>query len=161
VRQYARTDVYVDGCFRPAHSSQLIELINPATEQVIGSVPAADEADVDSAVQAARAALPGWRSSAPAARAALLEAVAGAYTERAAEIGALVTEENGSPYWWTQQENVLMAAGVYRRGADLARTLQAEAVNDLDGRRALACREAIGVVGAIVPWNSPQVLLAL
>ena len=52
-----------------------------------------------------------------------------------------------------------MAAGVYRRGADLARTLETETLNEVNGA-ALACREALGVVGAIVPWNSPEVLLA-
>jgi aldehyde dehydrogenase (NAD+) len=161
VRQSVRSDLYVDGCFRLAHSGLTIDLVNPATEQTIGSVPAGDEVDVDSAVQAARAALPSWRSSAAADRAALLEAVADAYQKRAEEIGALVTEENGSPYWWTQQENVRLAAQVYRRGASLARSLQPETINDVSGQRALACREAIGVVGAIVPWNSPQVLLAL
>ena len=156
-----RTDLYAEGSFRPARSGATIELINPATEQVIGTVPACDAADVDGAVRAARAALPGWRSSPPDDRAALLNAVADAYERRAEEIGALVTLENGSPSWWTRQENVLMAAGVYRRGADLARTLETETLNEVNGRRALACREAIGVVGAIVPWNSPQVLLAL
>ncbi len=156
-----RTDLYVDGSFRPAHSGVTIDLVNPATEQTIGTVPASDEVDVDSAVQAARTALPGWRSSAPGDRAALLEAVADGYVRRGEEIGALVTEENGSPYWWTQQENVMLAARIYRGGAVLARTLATETINEVDGQQALACREAIGVVGAIVPWNSPQVLLAL
>jgi aldehyde dehydrogenase (NAD+) len=161
VRQSVRTDLYAGGCFRPARSGQALDLVNPATEQVIGSVPACDAADVDSAVQAARAALPGWRSSRPGDRALVLEAVADAYRKRADELGALVTEENGSPFWWTQQENVMLAAQVYQRGADLARTLQTETINNVNGQQALACREAIGVVGAIVPWNSPQVLLAL
>jgi aldehyde dehydrogenase (NAD+) len=161
VRQSVRTDLYADGCFRPTRSRQALDLVNPATEQVIGSVPACDEADVDSAVRAARAALPGWRSSTPGDRALVLEAVADAYRKRSDELGALVTEENGSPFWWTQQENVTLAAQVYRRGADLARTLQTETINNVNGQQALACREAIGVVGAIVPWNSPQVLLAL
>jgi aldehyde dehydrogenase (NAD+) len=161
VLKAARADLYAGGSFRPAHAGSVIELVNPATEQVIGTVPACDASDVDSAVQAARTALPGWRSSQPGDRAALLDAVADAYQRRAEEIGALVTLENGSPHWWTRQENVLMAAGVYRRGAELARTLQTETINEAGGRRALACREAIGVVGAIVPWNSPQVLLAL
>jgi aldehyde dehydrogenase (NAD+) len=161
VLKAVRTDLYADGSFRPVQSDAVIDLVNPATEQVIGTVPACDAADVDYAVRAARSALPGWRSSPPGDRAALLDAIADVYERRAEEIGALVTQENGSPSWWTRQENVLMTAGVYRRGAVLARTLKTETINDVNGRRVLACREAIGVVGAIVPWNSPQVLLAL
>jgi aldehyde dehydrogenase (NAD+) len=156
-----RTDIYIDGSFTAAHSASRIDLVNPATEQVIGTVPASDAVDVDAAVTAARRALPSWRSSRPEERAVLLEAVAEAYEKRAEEIGSLITVENASPRWWTVQENVVLASHIYRRGAELARSLENESVNEVNGNRALACREAIGVVGAIVPWNSPQVLLAL
>jgi aldehyde dehydrogenase (NAD+) len=161
VRLADRTDSYLGGSFTPAHSTARVDLINPATEQVIGSVPSCDAVDVDVAVLAARRALPGWRASQPEDRALLLEAIAEGYEKRADEIGSLITTENGSPRWWTVQENVLFASHIYRRGADLARSLENETVNEVNGNRALACREAIGVVGAIVPWNSPQVLLAL
>ncbi|WP_158692820.1 aldehyde dehydrogenase family protein, partial [Streptomyces roseochromogenus] len=56
----AHDGLYIDGAWRPAASTDVIEVVNPADEQVIARVPAAGALDVDTAVRAARAALPGW-----------------------------------------------------------------------------------------------------
>ncbi|REK85045.1 aldehyde dehydrogenase family protein, partial [Streptomyces inhibens] len=67
--------MYIDGSWRPAEGSGTIEVVNPADERVIATVPAGTAEDVDAAVRAARAALPGWAATAPAERAARLSAL--------------------------------------------------------------------------------------
>lgn len=152
-----RNDLFIDGAFRPALTVERISLINPVSEEVIGMVPAADAADVAAAVQAARRAFPEWSRRPPEERALVLDAIADAYEARGEEFRALITLQNGSPSWWTELTN---AAPIYRLGAAAARNFPLEVPFELLGRKALVHRQAIGVVGAIAPWNAPQVLMA-
>ncbi|MFM9662718.1 aldehyde dehydrogenase family protein, partial [Streptomyces scabiei] len=71
----AHDGIYLDGAWRPAAGQDVIEVLNPADEQIIGRVPAAGPEDVDAAVRAARAALPAWAATPPAERAARLTAL--------------------------------------------------------------------------------------
>lgn len=153
----SRTELYIGGAFQTSTSRDVVELTNPATEERIGSVAAAGSADVDAAVSAASKALPDWRALEPLERASYLDAIADAYDKRSAEIRSLITEQNGSPAWWTEFTD---AAGMYRFGAMLAREFEVERVSERFGTRGVVRREAIGVLGAIVPWNAPQILLA-
>ncbi|MER6462460.1 aldehyde dehydrogenase family protein, partial [Streptomyces sp. NPDC001228] len=66
----AHDGLYIDGAWRAAVSQDVIEVVNPVDEQVIGRVPAGGALDVDAAVRAARAALPAWAATPPAERAA-------------------------------------------------------------------------------------------
>jgi aldehyde dehydrogenase (NAD+) len=152
---------FVDGGFVAGTSAARLDLIDPTTEERFGSIVDSDAGDVDRAVRAARAALPGWAATTPAERGAILAAVADGYAARAEEIAALVARQNASPRWWNEQESVHGAAAVYRRAAARAAELVVERAYEIDGRRALGRYEPIGVVAAIVPWNSPQVLLGL
>jgi acyl-CoA reductase-like NAD-dependent aldehyde dehydrogenase len=154
----SRSDLYIGGKFRPAHAKAVVTMTNPTTEEVIGTAPAGDAQDVDAAVKAARAALPAWRELAPKDRATYLDAVAEGYESRSAEFRNLITEENGSPGWWTEFTD---AAGTYRLGAAMAREFEVEVQTEMFGLRGIVRREPVGVVGAIVPWNAPQALLAL
>jgi aldehyde dehydrogenase (NAD+) len=131
------------------------------SEELVGTVPASDESDVDRAVRAARAALGSWRETTPAERAGYLRAFADAYEARKHEISALVARQNASPQWWTVQENENGALATYRFYADLAEGLEVEQMLDAGGRCAMIRREPVGVVGAIIPWNSPQVHLGM
>jgi len=153
--------LFLGGAFVPAHTSRRIPLVNPADEAEIGTVPDGDAADVDNAVVAARAALKSWSATAPADRARLLAALADEYQARAHEISRLVTQQNGSPLWWTELANESLPVGAYRGAARLAANLVEEAELALGAERSLLRREPIGVVGVIVPWNAPQGLLAV
>jgi betaine-aldehyde dehydrogenase len=150
--------LFIDGAFVPAKSSARVALVNPATEEVITHVPDSDEADIGSAVDAARRALPAWSQTSPGERAALLNALADGIVARSAEMDALITEENGAPGWWASYSG---SGGqfIYRMAAQLAGKLQLEEVRESPAGRSLFRNEPIGVVGAIVPWNAPQVLL--
>ncbi|WP_143661489.1 aldehyde dehydrogenase family protein, partial [Streptomyces pseudogriseolus] len=80
--------MYIDGAWRPAAGSGVIEVVDPADEQVIATVPAGTAEDVDAAVRAARAALPAWAATPPAERAARLAALRDQLHARRDEIAA-------------------------------------------------------------------------
>jgi aldehyde dehydrogenase (NAD+) len=156
-----RNDLYIGGEFVRSCSDERVGIVSPVTEELIGTVPDSCMNDVDRAVRAARAAAGSWRETTPSERAAYLRAFANGYEARKHEISALVAYQNGSPRWWTVQENENGALGTYRFNADVAASLQVEQIQHAAGRRSVVRREPVGVVGAIVPWNSPQVLLGM
>jgi acyl-CoA reductase-like NAD-dependent aldehyde dehydrogenase len=151
--------MYIDGAFVPAHSRSTIDLVNPADEEVFAQIPDADLEDVDRAVAAAERALPTWQESTPRERAALLDALADGIQARASEIDALITQENGAPARWAS----FVGSGAhlsYRSAARLAENFVQEELRESNAGRSLFRNEPVGVVAAIVPWNSPQILLA-
>jgi acyl-CoA reductase-like NAD-dependent aldehyde dehydrogenase len=98
----AHDGMYIDGAWRDADGRDTIDVVNPADEQVIGQVPAGTALDVDTAVRAARAALPGWAATPPAERAARLAALRDVLVARKDEIAGTVTAELGSPLKFSQ-----------------------------------------------------------
>ncbi|AJP01299.1 aldehyde dehydrogenase [Streptomyces cyaneogriseus subsp. noncyanogenus] len=147
----AHDGMYIDGTWRPAVGRDVIEVVNPADEQVIGQVPAGDALDVDAAVRAARAALPGWAATPPAERAARLAALRDVLVARAGEMAETVTAELGSPLKLSQTVHVGAPIAVAGSYAELAATY---AFEERIGNSTVY-QEPIGVVGAITPWNYP------
>ncbi|WP_030987807.1 aldehyde dehydrogenase family protein [Streptomyces sp. NRRL WC-3744] len=141
---------WIDG--RPLRGSgPLIDVVNPADESVIATVREGTADDVDRAVDAALAALPGWASTTPRHRAAVMRRLAEGLQQHSEELAATITLEMGAPIGFSRQAQV---------GFPVASTLAAittaerfewtEAVEN-----SLVVREPIGVVGAITPWNFP------
>ncbi|MGW2823400.1 aldehyde dehydrogenase family protein [Streptomyces sp. NPDC001443] len=147
----AHDGMYIDGAWRPAAGQDVIEVVNPADEQVLGTVPAGTALDVDTAVRAARAALPGWAATAPAERAARLSALRDVLVTRAEEIAATVTAELGSPPEFSRAVHAGVPVAVAGSYADLAATY---AFEEKVGNSTVH-HEPVGVVGAITPWNYP------
>ncbi|CAL9565453.1 3-succinoylsemialdehyde-pyridine dehydrogenase [Streptomyces sp. enrichment culture] len=147
----AHDGMYTDGTWRPASGRDVIEVVNPADEKVIAQVPAGDAADVDAAVRAARAALPGWAATPPAERAARLAALRDVLAARADEIAETVTAELGSPPKFSRTVHVGAPIAVAGSYAELA---AAYAFEEKVGNSTVY-REPAGVVGAITPWNYP------
>lgn len=147
----AHDALYIDGAWRPAESRDVIEVVNPADEQVIGRVPAGGALDVDTAVRAARAALPGWAATPPAERAARLTALRDALVARKDEIAETVTAELGSPLAFSQAVHAAVPIAVAGSYAELAAT---HAFEEKVGNSTVL-HEPVGVVGAITPWNYP------
>jgi aldehyde dehydrogenase (NAD+) len=156
-----RRELFIDGRLVPAHGTNSLDVTDPATETVIGSIAEADEGDVERAVAAARAALPAWRALPVPERARFLIALADAYQRRGEEIARLVTLESGSVITQTRPSTVFAPPAVYRFHSQLGETLELESVVEGGGKRAIMRREPFGVVGAIVPFNSPQGILSL
>ena len=147
----AHDGMYIDGAWRPAAGPGVIEVVNPADEQVIATVPAGTVEDVDAAVRAARAALPGWAATPPAERAARLAALRDVLVARQDEIAETVTAELGSPPKLSQTVHAGVPIAVTGSYAELAATY---AFEERTGNSTVL-HEPVGVVGAITPWNYP------
>ncbi|WP_055715883.1 aldehyde dehydrogenase family protein [Streptomyces torulosus] len=147
----AHDGMYIGGDWRPAAGTDTIEVVNPVDEQVIGRVPAGTAEDVDAAVRAARAALPGWAATPPAERGAVIGALRDALAARREEIAETVTAELGSPLPFSQKVHADLPITVAGSYADLAAT---HAFEERVGNSTVF-HEPIGVVGAITPWNYP------
>lgn len=150
--------IYIDGQWQDSSGSELIAVVNPATEEVIATIAAGTVSDVDAAVAAARKAFPGWAATAPVERARLLERVHQGLAARREEIATLVSEEVGMPYsqalGW-QADLPINNFGIY---ADLAENYPFEGETV---RHSLVVKEPVGVVGCITPWNYPLHQIAL
>ncbi|WAL94592.1 aldehyde dehydrogenase family protein [Streptomyces sp. Je 1-369] len=147
----AHDGMYIDGAWRPAAGTGTITVLNPADEQPVGQVPAGTAEDVDAAVRAARAALPGWAATPPAERAALIGALRDRLVARKDEVAETVTAELGAPLPFSQAVHAgvpILVSGSY---AELAAThpFQEKVGNST------VYLEPVGVVGAITPWNYP------
>ncbi|MFT3660767.1 MAG: aldehyde dehydrogenase [Gordonia sp. (in: high G+C Gram-positive bacteria)] len=156
---YNRSTQFINGEFVPAHADGRIALIDPATEEVFGHTPDGDAVDVDAAVTAAGAALPAWSALAPRERGDLLRALAEAFEKRIETVSALVSTENGTPISLARAMQTMVPAN-YRYFAGLADAFEPEETRTTMTGDAVIVREPVGVVGAIVPWNGPQPLIA-
>ncbi|WOT37921.1 aldehyde dehydrogenase family protein [Streptomyces coeruleorubidus] len=143
--------MYIGGAWRPAAGQDVIEVVNPVDEQVIGTVPAGTAEDVDTAVRAARAALPEWAATPPAERAARLAALRDVLAARADEIAETVTAELGAPLKFSQAVHAAVPIAVAGSYAELAATY---AFEEKTGN-SVVHHEPVGVVAAITPWNYP------
>ncbi|MFH9063900.1 aldehyde dehydrogenase family protein [Streptomyces coeruleorubidus] len=143
--------MYIGGAWRPAAGQDVIEIVNPVDEQVIGTVPAGTAEDVDTAVQAARAALPEWAATPPAERAARLAALRDVLAARADEIAETVTAELGAPLKFSQAVHAAVPIAVAGSYAELAATYSFEEKTG----NSVVHHEPVGVVAAITPWNYP------
>ncbi|MGQ2930712.1 MAG: aldehyde dehydrogenase family protein, partial [Sphingopyxis sp.] len=131
------------------------DVINPATEQVIGNAPDASAGDLDRAIDAARAAFPGWAATPIAERKAALNAMGQAVLANIDAFKRLLTAEQGKPH--SEAEGEIMGAGYWLMGAaslDLPVTVN----EDSDERYSETRHVPLGVVGAIAPWNFPMIL---
>jgi aminomuconate-semialdehyde/2-hydroxymuconate-6-semialdehyde dehydrogenase len=153
---------YIDGRFVGAKRE--FADVNPADGSVIAQVSEADAALVDGAVRAARKALHGeWGKLGVRQRAALLQKVADAIDERFDCFLAAEVADTGKPVTLASKLDVPRASANFRAFADLIRTASLESFQTEapDGKNALnyAIRKPLGVVGIIVPWNLPLLLL--
>ncbi|GGS42243.1 aldehyde dehydrogenase family protein [Actinokineospora fastidiosa] len=132
--------------------SERIEVVNPATEQVIATVPAGTAEDVDAAVAAATAAFRGWSSLVPQERAAAVKRVSEGIAARRDELAATITAEMGSPITFSTKVQAALPAATSAGVAGLV--ADGYSFTEEIGN-SLVVREPVGVVGAITPWNYP------
>ncbi|MER6914675.1 aldehyde dehydrogenase family protein [Streptomyces sp. NPDC000594] len=143
--------MYIGGAWRPAATGDTIEVVDPVTEEVIAEVPAGTAEDIDAAVRAARAALPGWASTPPAARAAGIAALRDVLAARADTIAATITAELGAPPALARQVHAGLPVTIAGSYAELAAGF---AFEERVGNSTVLL-EPVGVVAAITPWNYP------
>ncbi|HEX3786493.1 MAG TPA: aldehyde dehydrogenase [Pseudonocardiaceae bacterium] len=156
--------LFIGGRWVAASSAATISVRSASTGELIGSVAAAQPADVDSAVTAARAAFDdpdGWSSWPPQARADALDRLAAAIEARSGETARAVSSQNGMPIAVANQIEAQFPAALIRYYAGLIRAQPTETSQPgLLGGTTHLRQEPIGVVAAIAPWNFPQALSA-
>jgi phenylacetaldehyde dehydrogenase len=149
-------------------ASATLATLDPATGNEIGVIPRAAARDVDAAVASARAAFDGWRATTPARRARILWAIADAIEANIDELAELETLDQGKPLFVGRWAEIPGAAGQFRFFAGQAQSITGDTIqSSIDYQPAgkqvatWTLREPVGVVAAIVPWNSPLVLTAM
>jgi succinate-semialdehyde dehydrogenase/glutarate-semialdehyde dehydrogenase len=152
--------MFVDGVWTPASDGARMEIINPATEESIDSVPVATPADLDRALAAADRAWRSWCEVDAWSRSAALRRVAELLRARADGIAAVLTEEQGKPLAEAKGE-VLAAADQFDWYADEARRIYGRVIDGhSSANRLLVLRQPVGPVAAFTPWNFPALLPA-
>ena len=147
-----RTALYIDGRWVASAGLGRIDVLNPATEEVIAQVADGTPADVDRAVAAARSALPAWSARPPGERADYLQKASDALAARRDEIATLVSRDMGMPVSIAKPVQVGLPIFNLANFARLARTF---AFDGPEVGNSLIVREPVGVVGCITPWNFP------
>jgi acyl-CoA reductase-like NAD-dependent aldehyde dehydrogenase len=134
-----------------------MDVINPATEEVLAKCPRASTAQLDAAVAAATRAFPAWRATPIAERKAKLTAIADIIQANVPVLARLLTQEQGKPIGDAMGE-VYGASAFFRYFTML--DLPVKTLEDSDARKVEIHRRPLGVIGAIVPWNFPMILMA-
>lgn len=155
-------DFFIGGRWVQASENTRTNVVDPATGEVWGSVPNATEIEVDAAVQAAKAAFPGWAALTAAERADYLLRIADEVEARAEELSLTNTRENGSPRAETRGA-AGNAAGIFRYFATLAPFLDDDDVRAFPagGAESVVDKDPLGVCALIAPWNFPINLVVI
>ncbi|KOU41495.1 aldehyde dehydrogenase [Streptomyces sp. WM6378] len=154
--------LFIGGELTDPLGSDVIEVISPHTEQVIGRVPHASRADVDRAVAAARKSFDEgpWARATPEERIEVVTRIKDAILVRHEEIAKSISSQNGSPYSWSVLAQALGAMMVWDSAITVARQFPYEERRSGALGPILVRREPVGVVAAVVPWNVPQFVAA-
>jgi aldehyde dehydrogenase (NAD+) len=141
---------FINGEWREPVEGVFFDTTNPATGEQIATVAQGSAADVDAAVQAARNAFPKWQSLKPHARARYLYAMARAIQRHSRRLAVLETIDNGKPIRESRDIDIPLVARHFYHHAGWAQLLESE----------FPAYVACGVVGQIIPWNFPLLMLA-
>ena len=167
-RRAAGQGLLIGGEWRAPASGATIDTRDPATGGVIGVIPAAGAADIDAAVAAARTAQPGWRATTPVNRAKILWAIADLIEAHVDALAELESLDQGKPLFVGRWAEIPGAINQFRFFAGQAMAIEGNTIEcSIDYQpqgkqmRTWTVREPVGVVAAIVPWNSPLVLTAM
>ena len=153
---YPDTRLFIRGAWRDATGGRTLPVHNPATGQPIGRVAHAEIADLDAAVQAARQGFEVWRDTPPAERSRVMRGAAALLRERAADIAAVLTQEQGKPLAEASTE-VKAAADIIDWFAEEGLRLYGRVVPSRANAavRQLVLKDPVGPVAAFTPWNFP------
>ena len=148
---HTREQLYIDGKWVDPVGKGSIEIINPATEEIIGKVPVGSSEDVDKAVHAAKLAFDSWSKSSIEKRIELLNLLSKAFKERGEELAQTITAEIGTPIGYSRVAMVGTPRVVSRSYAKILEEFSWEE----KVRNSIICKEPIGVCVFITPWNFP------
>jgi gamma-glutamyl-gamma-aminobutyraldehyde dehydrogenase len=155
-------NAFIDGAFRPAKSGKTFTTVNPATGIALGEVAACGAEDVGFAVAKARAAFEDgrWSRLPPGDRKAVLLRLAKLMERRRHELSVLESLDSGKPIYDCETIDIPEAIHCLRWHAELIDKIYDQAAPASDDHMALIVREPVGVVGLVLPWNFPLLMLA-
>ena len=154
----AKYDLLINGDWVPAEGGETFETFNPATGEKLADCANASPADIDRAVEAARAAFPAWSKTAPAERANLLLKVADLIEANAERLAMAETLDNGKPIRETTLVDVPLSVDHFRYFAGCLRAEEGSAVMIDENTLSIVVNEPVGVVGQVIPWNFPLLM---
>jgi len=152
--------IWINGEFVDSTSDEVIEVINPATEEIVHSVPAGTVEDTCRAIEAANAAFPSWRSVPGVEKAELLHEVATKLRAKAEKLAVTLTLEEGKPLIENRDE-MGWSAACFDYYAEIGRHSRGRVIPSIEASQlSLVLKEPYGVVACIVPWNYPILLMS-
>jgi betaine-aldehyde dehydrogenase len=147
---------FVNGKYVEAKSSDALELIDPATEEVYAHSPISSAADVDGAYTAALAAFESFKETTPSERQLALFRIADEMEKRADEFADLESQDTGKPRTTLVDDEIMLSVDQIRFFAGAARNLEGRSAGEyMKDHTSMIRREPIGVVGQVTPWNYP------
>jgi succinate-semialdehyde dehydrogenase/glutarate-semialdehyde dehydrogenase len=149
----------IGGNWVDARSGERFDVTNPATGELVGSVPDGSEEDVSAAIDAAAEALEGWKALPAIERARVLRRAADVIRERKDEIAAVMTAEQGKPLAEAAGEVEYSASFLEWFGGEAERVYGQVVPTQNPANRVLVLRQPVGVVAAITPWNFPAAMM--
>ena len=154
-----RRQCYVNGGWIDAQSGGVLEVDNPATGEIIGTVPALGAEETRDAIEAADAALAGWRSRPAKERANLMRRWFDLMMAHQEDLAVLMTSEQGKPLAESRGE-IAYAASFVEWFAEEGKRVYGDVIDHpLPGKRIVVLKQPIGVVASITPWNFPAAMI--
>ncbi|WP_422023283.1 NAD-dependent succinate-semialdehyde dehydrogenase [Roseibium sp.] len=155
-----KQQVYIDGSWVDADSGQTMEVTNPATGDVIGTIPVCGREETKRAIDAAHKAMPAWKALTAEARATLMHKLCDEIMAVIDDLAVLLTTEMGKPLAEAKGE-IALGVKYIRFFAEEGKRVYGDTIpSPWPDRRILVTKEPVGVVGAITPWNFPNSMIA-
>ncbi|MDI5928387.1 NAD-dependent succinate-semialdehyde dehydrogenase [Rhizobium leguminosarum] len=156
---FLRDAGYIDGVWTSGDATRTFDVLNPATGELLASLPDMGAAETRAAIDAAHAAQPGWAARPAKERSAILRKWFDLMVANADELAAILTAEMGKPFPEARGE-ILYAAAYIEWYAEEAKRIYGETIPaPSDDKRMIVIRQPVGVVGTITPWNFPAAMI--
>ena len=149
-RYERRFGLFIDGAWQTPRAGEYFDSVNPGNAEALAAIAQASDEDVEAAVKAARKAFAGWRALGPHGRARYLYAIARQIQKHSREFAVLESLDNGKPIRESRDIDIPLVARHFYHHAGWAQLMETE----------LTGYEPVGVVGQIIPWNFPLLMLA-
>jgi succinate-semialdehyde dehydrogenase/glutarate-semialdehyde dehydrogenase len=157
--RFLKQQCYIDGQWCDADSGGTVEVTDPGTGQVLGTVPNMGQAETERAIDAAEAALPAWRARTAADRAKILRKFFDLMIANQDALGELLTREQGKPLAEAKGEIAYSASFIEWFAEEGKRAYGDVVPSHAADRRIVVLKQPIGVVAAITPWNFPSAMI--
>ena len=157
---YSKFGQFINGKWQPSSKNETYDVINPATEEIIGKASKASPADVDKALKSAQKGFNVWKKFSPWDRAAIIRKIADLMRKKNNELAKWMTLETGKPLTESLAE-VSGSADIFEWNAEETKRIYGQTVQSrFENTRIIINYEPVGVVAALSPWNFPLVLAA-